>query len=516
MSHSLEHAVPEGWAITELVEVTLKVANTKPEEEPQRVFHYVDISGISNESFEIVGTKEFPGADAPSRARRPIRSGDVLFSNVRTYLKNIAVVPDELDDQVASTGFTLLRPNGAVLTKYLYHWVLTDQFVDTVTPQQTGSSYPATTDRVVRDQTIPLPPLAEQERIVGKVEALLSQVRSVRQRLAAVPDILKRFRQSILTNACSGKLTEDWREEGDSVGSGDELVERIADNRRQTWKREQATSAAVMKKYPEPTQLDVADLPKTPENWTWETLDQIGQEGRPIVYGIIKPGPHTPAGVPYVRITEMREGVVAPLGQLRRASPERAMKFKRSKLAAGDVLISKDGTIGKVAVVPPELEGGNVTQHVMRAPIHRFMDRDYVVAAIRAPHAQRWLTGELLGVALQGVNVKDFRRLPLPIPPLCEQCEIVRRVEALLQLADTIEERVAVATKRAETLTQSILAKAFRGELVPTEADLARAEGRTYELASELLARIQAERGNETAATKCGGKKASRQRKRNS
>jgi type I restriction enzyme S subunit len=84
--------------------------------------------------------------------------------------------------------------------------------------------------------------------------------------------------------------------------------------------------------------------------------------------------------------------------------------------------------------------------------------------------------------------------LLVPQPPLAEQHEIVRRVEALFRLADAIEKRVALATARAEKLTQAILAKAFRGELVPTEAELARREGRGYEPASVLLERIRAER----------------------
>jgi type I restriction enzyme S subunit len=88
-----------------------------------------------------------------------------------------------------------------------------------------------------------------------------------------------------------------------------------------------------------------------------------------------------------------------------------------------------------------------------------------------------------------------LRRLPLPLPPLTEQHEIVRRVEALFALADAVERRVAAATARAERLTQAVLARAFRGELVPTEAELARREGRAYESASELLRRIRDKRG---------------------
>ena len=91
-----------------------------------------------------------------------------------------------------------------------------------------------------------------------------------------------------------------------------------------------------------------------------------------------------------------------------------------------------------------------------------------------------------------------MRNLPFPLPPLPEQHEIVRRVDALFKLADSIEARVAAATARADKITQAILAKAFRGELVPTEAELARQEGRDYEPASALLARIRAARAAQT------------------
>jgi hypothetical protein len=92
------------------------------------------------------------------------------------------------------------------------------------------------------------------------------------------------------------------------------------------------------------------------------------------------------------------------------------------------------------------------------------------------------------------ISQEDMLELVLAIPPKKEQDEIVRRVETLFNLADTIEKRVAVATVRSKILTQAILAKAFRGELVPTEADLARREGRSYEPASAVLARIRSER----------------------
>ena len=127
-------------------------------------------------------------------------------------------------------------------------------------------------------------------------------------------------------------------------------------------------------------------------------------------------------------------------------------------------------------------------------PLHPELDPKFFSFAIASIWSQNWLSEVTKGVAYTGINIRDLKRLPLPVPPIAEQHEIVRRVESMFKLADAVEKRVAAATVRAKKLTQAILAKTFRGELVPTEAELARREGRSYEPASVLLARIKSER----------------------
>jgi hypothetical protein len=120
---------------------------------------------------------------------------------------------------------------------------------------------------------------------------------------------------------------------------------------------------------------------------------------------------------------------------------------------------------------------------------------DFLMQCIRGcPAVLAQIQSETQGVTRPGINGAILKRINIPLPPITEQHEIIRRVEAMFKLADTIEERVTAATARTEKLTQAILAKAFRGELVPTEAEVARREGRSYESASELLARIKSER----------------------
>jgi type I restriction enzyme S subunit len=119
------------------------------------------------------------------------------------------------------------------------------------------------------------------------------------------------------------------------------------------------------------------------------------------------------------------------------------------------------------------------------------MNADFIAFAVASITSQNWLGERAKGVAYTGINIEDLRRLPLPVPPPGEQVEVVRAVRRLFALADLIERRVQAATTRADKLPQAILSKAFSGELVPTEADLARAEGRTFETAAELFARVK-------------------------
>lgn len=362
-------------------------------------------------------------------------------------------------DAATNQAICAIFPPEGLDTRYLYRF-FEGKRRDLI-EQGKGGAQSNISQGIIRDTLLPVPPLAEQQRIVAEIEKQFTRLEAGVAALRRVQANLKRYRAAVLKAACEGRLVpteaELARAENRAFETGAALLARILAERRKNWQRRG--------NYKEPAALDTVGLPQTPKGWTWATLDQIGQEGRPIIYGIIKPGPHIPDGVPYVRVTEMKDGHI-DVPNLKRASHERAAKFARATLAAGDVLISKDGTIGRVAVVPPELAGGNITQHVMRAPIHAMMLRDFVVWATRSDRCQHWLTGETRGVALRGVNVEDFRRLPIPIPPLAEQTRIVAEVERRLSVVEELEAAVSTNLLRSTRLRQSILQKAFTGQLL--------------------------------------------------
>jgi type I restriction enzyme S subunit len=334
---------------------------------------------------------------------------------------------------------------------------------------------------------VPVPPLAEQRRIVAKVEELLGRVNAARERLAKVPALLKRFRQSVLAAACSGQLTGEWREQNAGTDDASGLVAKLEQVHEAAGGHKRGNAALPTE---EAHDLDPDGLPPS---WRLTDLRTAVCPDRPITYGILKPGPDTPGGIPYVRVADFPNDRLK-LGTIRRTTTEIEKTYARARLRQGDILLSIRGTVGRVCFVPAELEDANITQDTARLSIQPLLDTCFVVWFLRTPATQKRMQKALKGVAVRGINIGDVRALQLPVPPLAEQREIVRRVESLFALADKIEARVSAATGRVEKITQAILAKAFRGELVPTEAELARQEGRDYEPALVLLERIRAER----------------------
>jgi type I restriction enzyme S subunit len=176
-------------------------------------------------------------------------------------------------------------------------------------------------------------------------------------------------------------------------------------------------------------------------------------------------------------------------------------------------LYSREGGIlGIACLMPPNLRAC-LGQRMMLMRTDGRIQPDFLMHVLNSPSILETVKSLTGGTASPHLNVGDVKAFTVPLPPLPEQHEIVRRVEALFKLADAIEKRVAAATQRADKLTQAILAKAFRGALVPTEAELARVEGRDYEHASALLERIRKEKQSTTKHTKDTKKRKDKKKK---
>jgi type I restriction enzyme S subunit len=293
----------------------------------------------------------------------------------------------------------------------------------------------------------PLPPLSEQHRIVAKLEALLAKVDACHKRLAKIPVILKHFHQSVLAAACSGRLTADWRENNPIVSTDEALDE-------------------------------------PPAGWKSVCLGEVIEN---LKYGTAQKCDYKSRGVPVLRIPNVANGTIDHADLKYAELPPK--ELEQLRLHPGDILLIRSNgsvsLVGKCALAR-EADGG-------------FAYAGYLIRL--RPDAKKILPG-FLNLALgsydvrkqieiparstsgvNNINSKEVRALRLFLPPLAEQQEIVRRVASLFALADEIETRYAKAQAQVDKLTPSLLAKAFRGELVPQDPN--------DEPASVLLERIR-------------------------
>lgn len=198
--------LPRGWLWIKFENILEKVEKVNPKSEPNKQFIYLDIASIDNSLKKVTSPKKYFGIKAPSRARQLVKSGDILFSTVRTYLKNIAFVDEKYNNQIASTGFCVIRPKERINKKYIFYLVQSDSFLNPLNDKQRGTSYPAVRNSDVFSQIIPISKKNEQDKIVEEIERRLSIADEIEKIVEQSLKQADRLRQSTLKRAFEGKL----------------------------------------------------------------------------------------------------------------------------------------------------------------------------------------------------------------------------------------------------------------------------------------------------------------------
>ena len=235
---------------------------------PTSDFLYVDISSIDRETKKITVAKNLTLSQAPSRARQVLKSGDVLVSMTRPNLNAVALVPKSLEGAIGSTGFHVLRSKW-LKPEFLFALVQTDDFIEAMCDLVQGALYPAVRPKDISAHQFTFESLAQQTRIVEKLEELLSDLDAGVAELKAAQRKLGQYRQSLLKAAVEGALTAQWRAQHTPTETGAQLLERILTERRARWEAKQLAKFEAQgkappkdwrKKYPEPVLPDISTV----------------------------------------------------------------------------------------------------------------------------------------------------------------------------------------------------------------------------------------------------------------
>ncbi len=441
--------------------------------------HYIS----KEEAVELKGKIFRPGSTAFAKI------GEAVKLNRRAIVQS----PGLADNNVMVISAVLHE-----MDKFIFHFMNTIDLSD----QARSTTVPSIRKGDIENIGLDLPSIYEQKIIAEKLDALLAQVDSTKARLEQIPQILKRFRQAVLAAAARGELTKDWYTDPNLVSAKSILNEIETE-------RNQAKNNKLIKqsfgKY-----KDISPLFHVPsKSWEWVCLEQICATNN----NALKAGPFGSA-LKKVDCVEVgykvygQEQVISGNESLEtyRINDDKYEQLKSCTTGPGDILISLVGTIGKVLVLSSQAEVGIINPRLVKITLHNTISPQYIKTYLDSPVSHSFFKGFSHGGTMEILNLSILKELPIALPPLEEQHEIVRRVEQLFAYADTIEKQVNNALARVNNLTQSILAKAFRGELTAhwraENPDLISGENS----AAALLEKIKAER----AAS--GGKKTSRKK----
>lgn len=473
---------------------TPQIDRSGPTESP---FVYVDISSVDRETKRICDAKSLEVEAAPSRAKQRLKAGDVLVSMTRPNLNAVAMVSSEFDGAIGSTGFHVLRTE-FVEPKFLFYLVQTRAFIEAMSACVQGALYPAVRPKDIESFRFFLPSSAEQHRIVAKIEELFSELDQGVASLKTAREQLKVYRQSLLKNAFEGKLTAAWRAtHRDQLETAAALQQRIARERQTRYQQQLADWQTAGQPGPKPkspkplpplTAEELAKLPELPKGWGWVKLGELMES---TVGFAFKSAEFVSAGVRLLRGDNIEPGRLR-WTDARYWPLERATEFAELMLSAGEIIIAMDRPVIssglKVARVRQTDLPSLLVQRVARIKEHLGICTDFAFAAINQNRFVNHCLGHQTGTQLPHISEAQIRSYPIPLCALAEQEQISAELDAKLSEADQLDQTLATALQQADALRQSILKKAFHGQLEKQD--------KNEEPATALLERIRAGKSN--------------------
>ena len=499
--------IPESWEWLKIGDVAAIVGGGTPKTSDPTNFQNgsvpwitpADLSGYKGK-FIARGRRNITERGLKRSSARLLPARTVLFSS-RAPIGYVAIASQPVS---TNQGFKSFILPGEIDSSYAYYYLLGSK--EMIQGLGGGTTFKEISGAIAATIPFALAPLREQRRIVAEIEKQFTRLDAAETALRRVEANLKRYRASVLKAACEGKLVPTEAELAEAGGRDyepvDQLLERILAERRPRWE----SQAKKRGKYKEPAPPDVSNLPQLPEGWAYATVEQIIIRSE---YGTSVKCNYEADGVPVLRIPNVVAGDI-DLFDIKFATQPVPMDAQ-SALQVGDVLMCRTNgsvsLVGRTAVVRAEFD----VFHSFASYLLRFRFAETQVL----PRWFHTIADSQLGRSIielnaassagqHNVNLKLIHGMIIPLPPLAEQRRIVAEVERQLSVIQQAEATVEASLKRVGRLRQSILLRAFCGQLVPQDLD--------DEPASELLERIRAEREAAPAAAASGGRKTRRRR----
>ena len=378
----------------------------------EEVIHY------SIPAVQATGTGMVEEGESIASAKQIVSEPVLLVSKLNPRKATVCIAQPGDRLTICSTEFVALKARGASL-RFLYYMALTESFrqrLDADVQSVTRSHQRASPDQIYRFWAA-WPSREEQQAIARFLDAQTAKVDALTANKRALIERLRERRQALISRVITSGL----------------LGDRMSD----------------------------AGMPA---HWTWKPLMRLTDPRRPIMYGIVLPGPDVEDGVPIVKGGDVKPGRLT-LDNLCRTSFEIEQGYARSRLRAGDIVFSIRGSIGDAEIVPAEIEGANLTQDAARVASHVDVCERWLLYALRADAVISPLLALSLGATVRGVNIRDLKRVKVPMPPPAEQRAIAEFLDRETVRIDQLIERVEAAITCLQEYRAALIQAAVTGKI---------------------------------------------------
>jgi len=428
--------IPNGWEWARGTTLFLPMESTKPKGEN---FTYIDLDAVNNKKNNIDNPKILKSINAPSRASRKLHTNDVLYSMVRPYLRNIALVDKKFSNAIASTGFYVITPSIALHPHFLFHLMLSSYVTDGLNLFMKGENSPSINNSHIEDFLYPLPPLAEQQRIVEKIEKLIPHIEHYSKAQTELDmlnkNIKKQLKKSVLQYAIEGKLVP----QDETEGTAEVLLEQIQKEKQKLYeenklKKKDLEHSIIFKaednKYYEKIGKNVTyideEIPfEIPKDWRWSRVRDLGltetgttpPKSNPNFFGDHIPF-LSPANIQQNRIVNENQWL-----------SKEGMLYGRVVPCNSILQVCIGGSIGKCAIVNKSVTFNqqiNSITPILCEPkflYYYLLSNTFFLAMIE----------KSTGTATPIINKGNWERLLFPLPPLAEQQRIVESIDAIFR-----------------------------------------------------------------------------------
>lgn len=432
MKDEMPFLIPNTWRWVRLKEIVYNRGQKKPTSK----FWYIDISSIDNTRQKLKQVINIIDAEnAPSRARRIVDVGDILYSTVRPYLHNMCIIDSTSPfESIASTGLAAMTCYNKVYNKYLFYYLLSasfDQYANSLENSK-GVAYPAINDERLYKAVIPLPPVDEQKRIVEKIEVIFPLIDRYEGVWHKLNELNKTFpetlQKSILQEAIQGKLCE----QKDEDGSAKELIEKIS------LEKERLIESGQIKKHKALPAIQEDEIPfDIPSSWCWERLGNIS------TYNQTKPKIKAIDLDRLIWVLDL-DDIEKNTGKILRYVKAKDKKVSGEKVVfhKGQILYSKLRPYLKKALIAPE--DGVCTPELVPFDIFGGCNRNYILSVLKSPYVDFGVNSATYGVKMPRVGVETMINLLIPIPPIREQERIVKKFDKSHSLIQRFKDLVFV------------------------------------------------------------------------